>query len=139
MGIRRITKEKLTEWEETYTNKLPDSEKTEETRSCILSLNEVKALIAYIDERNQADPPANIDGIQIYLTRSNECPQVKRIVSRDIPQISFAIVPSEGINKFFEINGSVKCLYPGDYAEDKNGIVTTGGTTTQLCPPNCSK
>lgn len=135
MGLRKITNEKLTEWENTYTVPLEDAE---ETRSCILSLNEVKALITYIDERNQADPPANIDGIQIYLTRSNECPQVKKIASRNIPQISFAIVPSKGINKFFEINGSVKCLYPGDYGEDENGTVSTG-TTTQLCPPNCSK
>ena len=131
MGLRKITKPELALWEKSYTNPLEDAK---ETRSCMLSLEEVNALGTYINEKNQENPPANIDGIQIYLTRSPECDDETKINTittskGNIYQISFAIVPLVGTEIFVDHDGLIMCLYPG--LKDKSA--------TGLCPPKCSK
>lgn len=131
MGLRLVAKPELTEWENTYIRELQDSEVTEETRSGMVGLQEVKDLVAYIDQKNQENPSANIDGIGVYLTRWSECnnaAKVNKITSKgNIDQISFAIVPLVGTEIFVD-NGLIMCLFPG--LQDKSG--------TGLCPP-CSK
>ena len=128
MGIRSVTKQVLTKWEDSYTDHLQESEITEETRSAMLNLQELKELVAYIDKKNQDNPSANIDGVEIYLTRSSECDsaaKINKITSKGgIEQISFAIVPLEG-TKIFMDDGSIMCLFPG--LQDRS--------QTGLCPP----
>ena len=127
MGIIPITRSGLATWERTYTDPLEDAE---ETRSCSLSLKDVENFMKYIKDKNEENPPANIDEIGIYLTRSNECGDVHPIPSKgNIPQISFVIVPIAGPEIYIDNAGFIMCVYAGK--PDKS--------SSQLCPSNCKK
>lgn len=131
MGLELIAKETLAQWEKTYTDHLQGSEVTEETRSGLLSLENLKDFVEYIDGINQKNPPdEKIDGIEIYLTRWSECndrTKVNKISSKgNIDQLSFAIVPLVGTENFFQINEKtgkeeIMCLYPGKQDKSDSG------------------
>jgi hypothetical protein len=138
MGLKLVAKPELTEWENTYIRELQDSEVTEETRSGMLNLLELKDFMTYIDRKNQEIPPANIDGVGIYLTRWSECDivvKINKITSKgNVDQLSFVVVPLVGTEIFVETNQKtgeeeIMCLFPG--LQDKSG--------TGLCPPCVKK
>ncbi len=106
-----------------------------ETRSCLLSLAELRSLITYIDTQNIYRKD-KIDGVRVYFTRPG------------VPnnQMSIAIVPTHKYSDTFEFtdeNGKVvPCAGAHDY-KDQDGeiyVVMPGGLNSEhtgLCPPNC--
>ena len=121
---------------ESYRQGLPAGE----TRSCILRLSDIEALIKFYSDPKHLNGENAIDSFRIYLFR--EIPgklyppsgqKIAQIGSKG--QISFILVPTNNFidrdakdmssaNDMFDSNDECLMLYPG-------------GETSGLCPTNC--
>jgi len=130
------SRESLKERLESYREGLPKRE----TKSCILRLTDIKALIDFYSNPDILNEENPIDSFRIYLFREvpNKLyePSGQKIAQiGDKGQISFILVPTNNFddrdaedkssaNDMFDYNNECLVLYPG-------------GETTGLCPTNC--
>jgi len=130
------TRESLRKRLNSYREGLPEGE----TRSCILRLRDIKALIDFYSNPDILNKETPIDSFRIYLFREvpNKLypPSNQKIAQiGDKGQISFILVPTHNFNDrdaedrssandMFDYNNECLVLYPG-------------GETTGLCPTNC--
>lgn len=125
----QITNDKLKAWIKNYAAYL---QHPNETRSCLLQLEELEQLLNRIKQHNAAGPE-KIQGVRLHFIRTEELPcprpkeQVKKITvnGKQVPQMSVAVVPVTGfkvdekqswIARDFFANGATFGLVPGDAA-----------------------
>jgi hypothetical protein len=130
MSFEKIKKDKLRDWVNVYKKSI--AEIPHETTNCLISLEEIRFLITYIDHQNSLKG-AKIDGVRIYFTR-----RITNYPSPGSLQNSIAIVPTinyspeytkpdkGGAANYYE-KDTITCLCPGGDAHENTG----------LCPPNC--
>ena len=156
MARRYVTEKDLKEWINNYRSRIPNKpqqntykviEAANETVNCIISVAEIRDLIAHIDEQNKSLKEADkIGGLKIYLIRQALYTSTL-FIEGGVPQIGLAIVPANhygptgetdpgtqkekyGSQNYFEgptDNRKIMCVFlPNERSEH-----------TGLCPVNC--
>ncbi len=105
---------KLTDWVNSYKTNLP----VNQTRGCVLSLNEVRNLMRDIDNHNKENPKQQIESIRIYLIKLAGLLYPHRSLNGEV---GFAIVPDM-------IPGNIPLPWIVPVYTSKH---------SGMCPPNC--
>ena len=160
MAARKVKVSDLKSWIKNYESYVKDEY---ETRSCLISLGELRALVDYIDTQNgnNANP---IDGVRVYFIRPKHRDQhhkravslSKRTIKKEggkIYQMSIVMAPTFGYAEYYEPSRKVKLKDPEKKFEERDHagakiyketnevfVVFPGGNENSgLCPPNCEE
>ena len=136
------TKDEVNKMRESYL----DSLHKDETKSCMVALDDIRYLIKYYTDSNNLGGAKPIDGFRIYFYRPDPV-TMEGLPGKTIAdvgdgkgQLSVIIVPT---NNYREVpfGHGVKGLADDMYNKDGQclKLIPFGGEHTGLCPTNCPK
>ena len=137
----KITKKELAEKTALYQKEV---DKTNETKSCFLFLDDIKYLLEYYSDPRKLNGENPIDGFRIYFFREDEnrqysYPGQKILKVGDKTQMSIIVVPVNNYQYPKEEGTSVFQAENMFNTDDECLVLTPGGEHTGLCPTNCPK
>ena len=123
---QKISRKELKKDLESYRTNLPEGE----TKSCILDLEDIKALINHYSDPRNLKGSNPINGFRIYFVRGGK--YALTLKGGRKRQLNIILVPTHQGKKF-------RCedIFDGQDDTAKCWVLSPGGETTGLCPTNC--